>query len=62
MTLVNCPACAHSVSAAAQRCPQCGHPINRGRRMLIVLAVAGAVMACSFVLIRLLNWVRWGRT
>jgi uncharacterized paraquat-inducible protein A len=59
MTLVPCPACAHEVSTAAFQCPQCGHPVNRGRRTKLVFVVAAAVMFGSFVLIKLINaWLR----
>ena len=27
-TLVDCPACRHSVSSAAPACPRCGHPVR----------------------------------
>ena len=28
MGLINCPACARQISAAATACPSCGHPIQ----------------------------------
>ena len=28
--MLTCPACRHTVSSEADRCPVCGHPIKRG--------------------------------
>jgi len=55
MTLVPCPECSNSVSTSAFQCPQCGHPLNRGRRGVRMVLVLAAVMVGSLLLIRLLN-------
>ena len=52
IALVNCPACAKAVSAAAHSCVQCGHPLRSAPRkrnvgyvfvagLLAVIGVAG---------------------
>lgn len=50
MALIKCPVCDHAVAADAARCPACGHPLLRRRRLrratyaLVALALISPVV------------------
>lgn len=55
MALIPCPACQHQVSTEAVSCPQCGHPLKRGKGAIDgstigkVATVAGAAYAAPWL-------------
>jgi uncharacterized paraquat-inducible protein A len=53
--LIDCPACQNRVSAAAWKCPGCGHPIRSagGRAFQYLAALAAALVAIGLL------WFVW---